>query len=125
MSPTKEIQLPNFQCLTGGVEVRNLTYRLYQYNSDIANFPRITQQCWHHWELIPVPLSDRKEYKSLHHAHLPFVLLCNASASFSFRTILAYTHKHGFKHHGMEVHRCLYSQIIFHFKIFNLRQVHI
>ena len=76
-SPTKEIQLPNFQFLMGGMEVRNLTYRSYQSNSDTA---RITQQCWHHWELIPVLLCDRQEYKSLHHKLFSFSLIHTSMA---------------------------------------------
>ena len=37
------IEIQSSKCFMGGVEIRNLAYRLQQPNSDLTNFLRITQ----------------------------------------------------------------------------------
>ena len=63
------------KCLTDGEEVKNSTYNSLYQNSDFANFPRITQQCWQHRGSNPIQLRARRQYTPLQWAILPFFFL--------------------------------------------------
>ena len=67
----------------GGVEVRNLTYRSYRSNSNLANFPRITQLCWHHREsnLVHLVWETRMQTTPINVPHI--YLLCLSVQRFS------------------------------------------